>query len=496
MLVQCLDNANNPLNYIQTLEIRSSRDSSLLWSLQRAGVVEVRNAGDCDGDGKPDLLLLCSSGPRWIEVWSTGTSTQIWMAIAPPVTNNMVWGRVLVTDIDLDGDGLKDVLIGTGHSLHSTIYAYNNAGALLYSKDYLSIGRIAYSACKMGDFNNDGKEDFLLGCEESTGRGMMTLTSGVDSSDIRISYGFAAGDSLINHATNLGDIDGDGVADYMGFPSPWTQSGLTVQFSGATGNVIRHWIDYAGSVVAGPDFDLDRDGVPDILVSNQELVAPNTAGRSRAISGRDGTVLWQVDNQQSVLGGNVSYSTYGWAWYAFSHGTWPGRGYPTLSWMEADYYGANNGIGNWPGRVRSFGAELLGQGPLVGTACSTSGVVPMIGARNIATGARVTIANAPPAAFAVLNVATSHFHKQFVNLLPVSLASFLGDTCGALMLPEASAWRVTGSGPGIDSGYAAVDMPFQLSTATTGTDLVAQWLVFDPATLAFAATELHHLHGH
>ena len=46
---------------------------------------------------------------------------------------------------------------------------------------------------------------------------------------------------------------------------------------------------------------------------------------------------------------------------------------------------------------------------------------------------------------------------------------------------------------GIDRGYAAVDLPFQLTTSALGISLVAQWLTFDPATLHYGATARHEL---
>jgi hypothetical protein len=478
-------------SFINDIEIRSGRDAQILWSLHVPLVVTMRDAGDCDGDGYPEVLLLLNyGGLKHIEVWSTRTSTMLWQAQAPPGLSGNNWGGVLLGDIDLNGDGLKDVIVATKHGSHSTLYSFDNAGNPLYTRDYNAIGRTAVSACNMGDTNGDGNEDFLLGCMDAIARGMMIVTSGVDGSDIQISPGFAPGDRLAEHATNLGDIDGDGIADYMGFPTSFSPTGLTVQFSGSTGNVIRFWFGFARSVVAGPNFDLDRDGVPDILIGNGELVAPNVGGRSRAISGRDGTVLWQVDNQPNILGSGISHAVYGWASTSVSLGTWPDKHYPSLSWIENDYFSSST----LQGRVRGFGSELLGQGPITGRPCSTTGDMPLIGARNTANGARVTVAKAPPGAIAMLNVATAGYHKQVASLLPLNL--FGPDSCEVLALPELSAFQLTGAGPGIDRGYAAVDLPFQFSAAVSGTDLVAQWLILDPATLAFAATELHHLHGH
>jgi len=48
---------------------------------------------------------------------------------------------------------------------------------------------------------------------------------------------------------------------------------------------------------------------------------------------------------------------------------------------------------------------------------------------------------------------------------------------------------------GIDAGYAQVDMPFQLTSATLGTAIAAQWIALDPSNLGYAVTARHELVG-
>ncbi len=483
----------NPMTggHLGDLRIVSGLSGATLWNLPQFPAIKMRYAGDADGDGEPDILMLFNyAGPRAIEIWSTATNARLWQVWAPPGTTGYEYGQVLLGNVDLNGDGRPDALVATSHSAHSTAYAYDHSGALLYTIPCRSLGRLAYSICNMGDMNGDGCDDFVLGCVENTGRGVLVLTSGRDGSDLRLSYGFVWGDYTCDHVTNLGDIDGDGVNDFVGFPAWFTYTAQVIAFSGATGNVIRSWIDFADSVVGGADFDVDLDGVPDLLSSYDALVAPNTYGLSRARSGRDGTELWRVTNQPYVPGSGTNNGYWGWARYAASLGTLPGHHYPTVAWMEMDW----QTIGQYIGRVRAFHTVRIAQGPITGQGCASQGAPPWIGARRTATGARVTIAKAPPGAFAFLNLALLPQTSYAGLPLPIDLGPFGLAGCDLLVGPEAAYGRLLGTA-GIDRGYAQVDLPLQLSTGTLGTSLAAQWLVLDPATLAYAATPRHELRG-
>ena len=369
MLVRYID--RRPGNYFSSIQVLSGRTGEVLWGMIRPGPIDVRDAGDCDGDGHPDLLILMGGSWRWLEVWSTQTNLPIWLGgIAGGGGTGAVgqgshgYGDVLVGDIDVNGDGLKDVLVGTVNSNDSTLHAHDHTGTQLWSIDYRAQGRYLISASRYGDFNVDGIDDFLLGLQgDAQGRGIVAICSGLDGSYLRESLGVQPTNYLCDHVRNVGDIDGDGVHDYAGFPAWFTFTGDCAIFSGADGSVLRTWIDYAESVVGGPDFDLDRDGVPDLLICNEQYIGPSTYGRARAISGHDGAELWNVDAVPYVPGGGVP-GAYGWGRYSVPLGTLPGHAYPSVAWMEMGYY-LN---GNWPGRVRAFGGEHINQSRVRGGA--------------------------------------------------------------------------------------------------------------------------------
>lgn len=477
----------NPLLSPQgAVQIVSGRGGTVLWSSPQWQAWQILHAGDVDGDGYPEVAILKQNGLRWVEIVSTRNNTVLWQQFGTIGSN---FGDVMLGNIDVNADGRSDFLAATNYPTNSDVFVYDSSGAILYVVPCYSQGRVVYSLCNMGDMNGDGRHDFLMGCTEPTGRGVLVMVSGANGATLRLSYGVNPGDYMIDHATNLGDIDGDGVNDYMGFPFIFSFTGRFVQFSGATGNVIRTGFDYADSVIAGHDMDLD--GVPDLVMGSDGQVAPNVYGLTRAISGRDGTELWRVENFQPPPGSGYSNGGSGWARFAAGLGAQPGQQYPTIAWMDLEYC---TQITHY-GRVRSYNTERAGQGAISGHPCSSNGrTAPQIGARQTSSGARITIAKGPPGALALLNLGLVPQTHYMGIPLPIDLGWLGMPGCKAYVGPDVHYLRAMGN-TGIDKGYAAVDLPFQLSPAGLGTPLVAQWLVFDPASLGYATTAMHALRG-
>jgi outer membrane protein assembly factor BamB len=102
------------------------------------------------------------------------------------------------------------------------------------------------------------------------------------------------------------DLDNDGIADVIDTNDPEHTTAL----SGADGH--RLWSAAVGGLVKGvtppPDGDLDGDGVPDVLVVQEQLASGLDAGAAsvRALSGRTGKQLWSV-RINTPLGETVTF---------------------------------------------------------------------------------------------------------------------------------------------------------------------------------------------
>jgi hypothetical protein len=463
------------------LQIASGVDGSTLWELYPFYTVTAARAcyaGDMDGDGEPDIAFVRGNtfSTRALVAWSPSRSKELWVNIG---SFNAGYGDALLGDIDVDGDGRPDVI-----TTADDVFVYDNGGMLRYTLPCLPVGRSPISLAKMGDLDGDGCDDFVVACIEPTGRGVQWLVSGKKGDTIRETYGLLPGDHLAMHACNLGDIDGDGVNDYAAFRWYTAWRDIGVAYSGATGAVIRSWADGPNSVVAGEDFD--QDGVPDLVTGSDWILTVNNVGRTYCWSGRDGTELWRVDVVPFPQG-QGSNGTSGWMDSSANLGVAPGSPYPVVAWLDTLWIT----VGTSRGRTRAFSGTRAGQGPVTGTACTSSGPLPLIGVRKLGTGvavtgSRITVAKTHPNALAAINL-------NFTALpTPIDLSPFGFTGCTVYLDPAASALFVTGT-TGLDRGYAALDLPHPLTATAVGTDVVAQWLVYDPATLAYAATQMHGL---
>jgi hypothetical protein len=472
---------------LRNLQVASGFDGSTLWELNPPhGLTAGRacHAGDMDGDGEPDVVFVRGNtfSTRAMVAWSPRRNAQLWQVIG---SFSAGFGYSLLGDIDVNGDGRPDVITNNFSGSGGDVFVFDNGGTLLYSVPCLTLGRYPASLAKMGDIDGDGCDDFLVGCIDPSARGLQWLISGKNGSTIRESYGLLPGDHLALHVCNLGDIDGDGVNDYAAFPWYSGLRDIAVAYSGATGTVIRSWVDAPNSVVSGEDFD--QDGVPDLVTGADWILGGNLFGRTLCWSGRDGSELWRVDVVPFVPGSGGSNGSNGWMDWSANLGVRPGNPYPAVAWLDTQWYVA----GTLLGRTRVFDGTRAGQGPVTGTACTSSGTLPLIGVRKLGagvavTGSRITVAKTHPGALAAINLAFAALPT------PVDLSSFGFTNCTVYLDPAASALATTGT-TGIDRGYAAINLPHPLAASAVGTNVVAQWLVYDPATLAYAATQMHAL---
>jgi hypothetical protein len=439
------------------------------------------HAGDVDGDGYPDIVFVGSLVYTYpledVAVWSPARGQLLWSRSSPWYAS----GDILVGGLDVNADGRQDLLVSEIGANGYYLRAHLHDGTLFYRMDLTPLGWGAASAAVMGDMDGDGCDDFVMGCVDPSTRGVMAVVSGRTGAILRTAYGLVPGNQTASHAANIGDVDGDGVPDFVAGSHRTGQHDRITVFSGSTGAVLQSIQTYGDTVIATEDVDLD--GIRDVITTaayQVQFTPPYIYGRTRAFSLRDGSVIWTLDNPTAYI-----YSNF-WGWGAAGLGHVNGNAYPSIAFLDISY-AATSGGGY--GRIRAHTVNARGQGPVSGSACSSAGPAPKIGVRATANGARVTVSRAQPGGLALLSLALASQTTFGGQPLPLSLAPYGWNGCTMLVGPEAAQMRLVGAS-GTDLRYAAVDWSVQL-VATLGVSVAAQWFVFDPASLTYATTAKH-----
>lgn len=275
----------------------------------------VSGCGDIDGDGVPDVAVgaiqdgVPAVGPGYVRIHS-GSDGSLIRQIDGNVTGD-VFGTSIDNAGDCNGDGIPDLIVGApfahvngqwkGYAqLHS-----GSDGSVLHTfvgdndDDFFGI-----RVCGIGDVNGDGHGDIAAGAVQwlSNGTGYVKILSGFDGSLIHHISGNSAGDQFGYSVDGTGDVDGDMVGDIV-VGAWWGTGTLLAQgmagvYSGATGNPIYiFWgndaQDHLGSRVAGAG-DVDGDGVPDIAAgASGDDGNGSSAGAAMVFSGATGALIYE-----------------------------------------------------------------------------------------------------------------------------------------------------------------------------------------------------------
>ncbi len=265
----------------------------------RAGI-SMGAPGDTDGDGLPDLIVGANTSDLGGE--DAGAVFVLSGADAPgggALEDRAARifgenagdraGRVSGAG-DVDGDGLRDVLVGAPESdagsetggVAALILAPPPAELTLADADLRLIGedagaRAGVGLAGLGDADGDGRSDLAVGANAADGEGadageIFVLvgvgegSAGLGSADLRL-QGEVAGDMAGWPLCAPGDLDGDGLADLLvgAFGSDTTAAGAGASYAvsglergtGSLGGAMGRWLGEAESDFSG--FSLAAD---------------------------------------------------------------------------------------------------------------------------------------------------------------------------------------------------------------------------------------------
>jgi hypothetical protein len=211
----------------------------------------VSGLGDVDGDGTPDLLISAPAEDviNGIEVGAvymiSGATSAVLQHQVGPAPSDVFGYRVCVPG-DLDGDGVNDYLVGVPDLLvfsgPGKVFAYSGAtGASLFELDgQQKTEEFGYFMAGLGDIDGDGTADFgVSGPRFSTssvpGAGRVVVYSGRTQSVLYTITGKNSS-GFMTTVCGLGDLDLDGVPDFgcgANGDGPNGEGAFTV-YSGAT----------------------------------------------------------------------------------------------------------------------------------------------------------------------------------------------------------------------------------------------------------------------
>jgi hypothetical protein len=303
-----------------TVRVFSGQDGSQLAAFSGTAANAYYGEGglafipDLDSDGHDELAIgyprdgTNGSEVGRVDVISGRTLSKLRTFQGDSSTDR--FGSAVAAAGDVNGDGTADILVGAAVARKSgwacgLVRVFSGAdGSVLFS-DYGPVGSwLGFSVAGAGDVDADGNDDFLAGgyadATNGTRSGIARLYSGRDGAILATVLGDDAEDGLGSSVAGLGDLDGDGCADYaVGAPRDEEQGvekGAVHVFSGRTGErvTVLHGDalgDRFGDSIASIG-DVDLDGVPDFIVgATYNDDAGVTAGQAKVFSGADFSVI-------------------------------------------------------------------------------------------------------------------------------------------------------------------------------------------------------------
>jgi hypothetical protein len=223
--------------------------------------------GDYDNDGRLDFLL---SG----EIWFGGAISQLWRNTGSGFTNvpiaglpdalnsSVAWG-------DYDNDGRLDFIL-TGNSFGGFIFQlWRNTGSG-FANVTGSVPGVSRGSVAWGDYDNDGRLDFFLSGDTDSWGPYAQLWRNTGSGFTE--FPIAGLSQVVNSSVSWGDYDNDGRLDFIlagdtesyGLVSQlWRNTGSG--FSNVTASVVPNLAPVYDSSVAWGDYD--NDGRLDFLLT-------------------------------------------------------------------------------------------------------------------------------------------------------------------------------------------------------------------------------------
>ncbi len=265
--------------------------------------------GDVDQDGIGDILIGAPNatvtkfecGYARLYSGKTGALLHQWNGLDP--SGHL--GASVAAAGDVDHDGWPDLLIGEPNVVDPSVRVYSGKTKALLAEvvSNQSFDRFGTSIDGGFDLDQDGTPDFLVGAPRfdvapAYDCGRVVVVSGATFTTLATFLGSQKDAHLGEAVAAAGDVDHDGVVDFLGGEPDHTlpfgiDKGAVRVFSGANGALLRSWHGAStsvgfGRVLAGLG-DLNGDGFAEV-----GFAETSGAGNAWVHSGREYDAAWSL----------------------------------------------------------------------------------------------------------------------------------------------------------------------------------------------------------
>jgi gliding motility-associated-like protein len=257
-------NVNNGCEFVEIPHsLPKLGNCSVDWvDIDNDGKLDIHYVG-INSFGKFDLGIFKNTGnDTFTKVENTGIYA-ISGDLGNLTANTAKW-------VDFDGDGLKDVIMGSSTLSERRFEIYKNLGDFKFKKIDLDLPQLSYVRLDVGDVNNDGKPDFVF-----TGTTKLNLQS--EDNDAQLYFYVNNGNMNFTNTKvlsnpmvllcqlHLQDLDNDGFLDFINYGG-YAYKITKIYMNNKNGDFIEkpHALPLNNS--GGMDFgDYDNDNDLDIL---------------------------------------------------------------------------------------------------------------------------------------------------------------------------------------------------------------------------------------
>jgi len=270
----------------------------LEWNSSDIGYVRKLKVADLNGDGKKDIIASV-----WYKGYGTGNHYG-YIYVFDGLTHEQKWksdnigGQTIdLAIVDLDDDGVKEIITGGAHyyscTIHGHVYVFNGSD---FSQKWKSSDINRPHGIIIDDLDDDGVKEIIVGtmitdCAGGAYRGYIYVFNGLDftqewrSADIGIPSSFV-----------VNDVDGDGIKELItGVKSTLTtDNGHIYVFDGKTH--AQEWKSPNINYPVGLEvIDADKDGTKEII-TRTGMGHEGHTGHIYVFDGKTHGQEWKSDN--------------------------------------------------------------------------------------------------------------------------------------------------------------------------------------------------------